>query len=191
MKNKLMTLIGMIMLTAIAANAQKITEGDKKLSFLSGETSFKIQYIYDDMQVGEMSEADYREKKVSEMNAKQRGKGDKWEKNWVGAREFKYEPKFEELMNKYLKDVNGYASKDEKERWTRIRRVPVKRKHRSKENEIDGSVPTSSFQKNCRVWRRVTPLSGHYRSNGLENKRSKPFGTTINTSIFLLSLKNF
>lgn len=110
-----MALIGMIMLTAIAANAQKITEGDKKLSFLAGETSFKIQYIYDDMQVGEMSEADYREKKVSEMNAKQRGKGDKWEKNWVGAREFKYEPKFEELMNKYLKDENGYSSKDEKD----------------------------------------------------------------------------
>lgn len=44
-------------------------------------------------------EADFVNKKKSEYNKKENGRGDKWEKSWIADRELRYQPHFEELFN--------------------------------------------------------------------------------------------
>ena len=78
----------------------KVTKGD--LNFLKGVKELKLQYSYDNMNVGKYSEEDYIAKKKSEYNKSEDGRGDKWEKMWIEDRETKFEPKFEELFVKYI-----------------------------------------------------------------------------------------
>lgn len=94
---------------AFCAQAQKIKLVSGDLTFLKGEKSINLQYNYDDLMVGDMQEAAYIKKKVTEYNAKEAGKGDKWLENWKNDRKTRYEPKFEELFNKYLEEVNTKA----------------------------------------------------------------------------------
>lgn len=50
-------------------------------------------------------EEDYVNKKVEDYNNKYpgTGRGDQWKEAWIGDREARFEPKFEELLNNYLK----------------------------------------------------------------------------------------
>ncbi len=98
-----------IMIIFLAGNiqAQRIKLIDGNLKFLKGVTDLNLQYSYDDMKVGKYSEKEYVAKKTEEYNKKEDGRGDKWAKMWTEDREKRFEPKFEELFNKYLnkKDV--------------------------------------------------------------------------------------
>jgi hypothetical protein len=100
-KIKLFAIVGFL---ALASNvdAQKIIEGDKKLTFLAGETKINIEYNYDGMMVGKKSEAEYKSEKIAKGNEKQPGKGDRWAEKWVNNRSAVYEPMFDELVNKML-----------------------------------------------------------------------------------------
>lgn len=91
------------------AQAQKIKLVSGNLTFLKGEKAINLQYYYDNVKVGDMDESKYIKKKVTEYNAKEPGKGDKWLENWKNDRKTRYEPKFEELFNKYLEEVNTKA----------------------------------------------------------------------------------
>jgi len=74
------------------------------------EKSINIQYDYSSFAVGKFkSEAEYTKSKVKELNAKEKGKGDKWLEGWIAARKEKYEPKFEELINKVLDGKATYS----------------------------------------------------------------------------------
>ena len=71
------------------------------LEALKSEKSMKVQYDYSNMKIGkDETEEQYTSKKVAEHNQKEPGKGDAWLKAWVGAREQRYQPKFQELFNK-------------------------------------------------------------------------------------------
>lgn len=98
------------MLLGLAVNAQKITEGDKTLSFLAGETKFLIEFNYDGMLVGKITEEEYKKQKIEQHNTKQPGKGDRWAEKWVNSRTAVYEPMFEELINKMLFKAGTNAS---------------------------------------------------------------------------------
>jgi len=90
--------------TAVQAQKIKVTKGD--LSFLKGQTSVLLEYDYSNMAVGKFeNEADYVNKKVTEYNEKEPGRGDSWKESWEGDRASRFEPKFEELMNKYTSKV--------------------------------------------------------------------------------------
>lgn len=89
------------MLIASATYAQriKITEGD--LSVLASESTISTEFTYDNMQVGKYDkEADYVAHKKGEMNAKEAGRGDRWERDWVADRKNQFEPKFNDLFEK-------------------------------------------------------------------------------------------
>ncbi len=88
--------------TITTANAQKFTEGDESLAFLKGETSLNLEYRYDNMMVGKITEEEYKKEKIADFNSKQPGKGERWAEKWVNSREMVYEPMFEELINKLL-----------------------------------------------------------------------------------------
>ncbi len=102
MKAKLLLIAGFIAVTGLSVKGQKIIEGDKKLSFLSGETKINIVYDYDGMLVGKKKEAEYLKEKAAKGNEKQPGKGDRWVEKWHNNKTNLYEPMFDELINKML-----------------------------------------------------------------------------------------
>jgi len=88
---------------------QKIKQLSGSLPPLKGEKTLNLQYVYEGLHVGEMQEVDYIKKKVTEYNSKEAGKGDKWKENWFNDRKTRYQPKFEELFNKYLEEIGMVA----------------------------------------------------------------------------------
>jgi hypothetical protein len=90
---------------------QKIKQISGSLTPLKGEKQINIQYVYEGLIVGDLNETAYINKKVSEYNSKEPGKGDKWKENWFNDRKTRYQPKFEELFNKYLEEV-GMSAKE-------------------------------------------------------------------------------
>ncbi len=101
MKVKIL-LVGIVIAFSGMTNAQKLKVVSGKLAFLKGQTTLNVEYNYDNMKVGKMTEEDYIAKKVKKGNSDEAGKGDKWKEAWFNDRETKFQPKFEELMNKYL-----------------------------------------------------------------------------------------
>jgi len=91
---------------ATQLQAQEIVKGN--LDFLKGVTEVNFSFLYNDMNVGkEGKEANYIKKKKAEKDAKEPGKGDEWEKNWIEDRPRHYEPKFIQLFSKYTDMKNG------------------------------------------------------------------------------------
>jgi len=62
-----------------------------------------------------MSEEEYINKKIAEYNLKIPGKGEEWSKSWKTDRAARYQPKFENLLNKYLQENSVSASPDIKD----------------------------------------------------------------------------
>jgi len=97
--------VALFVLTAFTGFGQSLKLKSGKLDFLKGQKTVNVVYVYDNMNVAKGTEQEYIDKKVTEHNKKEAGKGDEWKKNWIGARQQRYQPKFEELMNKRLEDV--------------------------------------------------------------------------------------
>jgi hypothetical protein len=84
----------------------KVINGDMKA--LKGVTALKIEYDYSDLGVGKFEvEDDYIAKKVAEMNEDEAGTGDSWKEKWFADRPERYEPKYEELFNKYAESIEA------------------------------------------------------------------------------------
>jgi|SRR5882724_3362790 len=103
MKSLQLSLVALsVTLLALNANAQHIKLLEGSIDVLKNEKSINTEFTYKDMRVGKYDkEADYVNEKKEEYNKKEPGKGDAWAKNWEGDRQYKYEPKFNELFEKY------------------------------------------------------------------------------------------
>ena len=113
MKNFSFIFLGFFLLSLSTGYAQKIVVKSGDLNIINGEKKFNIQYDYSNMSVGKFDEEkDYVSKKVMEYNENEAGSGDKWKKSWIGDRKERYQPKFEELLNKYLKNANVYVGEE-------------------------------------------------------------------------------
>jgi hypothetical protein len=100
-KIKIKLLLAAVSLLSVSGlHAQKVKLESGALDFLKGATSVNVEYAYDGLTVGKLAEPVYIEKKVTEMNAKAAGKGDQWLESWKRDRAARYQPKFEELLNK-------------------------------------------------------------------------------------------
>lgn len=101
---KITTLLAcLLVLIASAGFAQKISVTSGKLDFLKGQQKINIVYDYEKMGVGKYTdEQEYVNDKVNDYNEKEAGKGDEWKKNWIADRKNRFEPQFEELLNKHL-----------------------------------------------------------------------------------------
>ncbi|NVO18788.1 MAG: hypothetical protein HXX13_03760 [Bacteroidetes bacterium] len=108
MKNSTILLL-LTMFLALAGYSQKIKQISGNLTPLKGQKTINLEYSYDGVLVGDMKESDYINKKVSEYNSKEPGKGDTWKVAWANDRKTRYQPKFEELFNKYLGEVGMIA----------------------------------------------------------------------------------
>ena len=107
-KNLMMMLLLLASVTGVSAQKINVKSGD--LDFLKNQKKLNITYDYSNMGVGKFDkEEDYINKKVTELNEKEAGSGDKWKENWIADRKANFEPKFEELFNKTLEknDLKG------------------------------------------------------------------------------------
>ena len=94
----LATLIFFFLISGLSAQKIKVTKGG--FDALKGQETVNIEYTYDNMAVGKFkNEQDYIDKKVSEYNADEPGRGDTWREAWIADREERFEPRFEEEFN--------------------------------------------------------------------------------------------
>lgn len=99
---------------AAPASAQKLKVTEGSLSALKGQTEINTEFTYDGLKVGKFdNEADYIQKKTTEYNSKEAGRGDTWAKAWKEDREARYEPKFAELFNEHggIRSVHNKSAK--------------------------------------------------------------------------------
>lgn len=102
MKLLRLLIAGVLVFGFTVTKAQKINIVEGDLGFLKGESVVNLEYDYSDMSVGKFEhEADYIAKKKAEYNEKEAGRGDKWEESWIEDRSTRFQPMFEELLNKY------------------------------------------------------------------------------------------
>lgn len=94
---------------SLSASAQSMRLKSGKLDFLKGQKNINIVYVYDNMGVGKGTEEEYVNEKVTKYNKDEPGKGDKWKAGWLSARTTKYQPMFEELLNKQLNEKGVQA----------------------------------------------------------------------------------
>lgn len=101
MKKLLLMLLIPMLASGLILNAQKISVQKGSAGAVKGQKML-VTYDYSNMAVGKFDrEEDYIAKKSDDYNKDESGKGDKWAVSWKGDRERRYEPKFEELFNKY------------------------------------------------------------------------------------------
>lgn len=117
-----LALAGAVMLCASPLLAQNLKLTSGSLEVLNGEKTLNLEYVYDGLTVGKESEQSYINKKVAEMNGKEAGKGDQWLVSWKGDRERRYQPKFEELLNKQFteKQADLKAGKNPDAKFTLV-----------------------------------------------------------------------
>ncbi|MCW3805093.1 hypothetical protein [Plebeiibacterium marinum] len=112
MKNIVICLT-LLLLTCGAVQAQKIVIKSGSLDPIKSEKFFNITYDYNDVSVGKFeNEEDYINKKVSEYNTKEPGRGDRWKEAWIGDRKARYQVSFEELLNKTLESNEIYVGEE-------------------------------------------------------------------------------
>jgi hypothetical protein len=112
--------VAFLCVSPLWAQDMKLKSG--KLDFLKGEKTLNVEYVYDGLTVGKSTEQAYIEKKVAEFNTKEAGKGEKWLENWKADRVKRYEPKFEELINKQFssRKVDMKAGKIPEAKYTLV-----------------------------------------------------------------------
>ena len=94
--------IALLVLLGNSSYAQSMRLASGNLDMLKGQKTINLVYAYDNVRVGKGTEQDYIDKKVTDYNKDKPGRGDEWLKNWKGDRAARYQPKFEELINKQL-----------------------------------------------------------------------------------------
>ncbi|RAW01056.1 hypothetical protein [Pseudochryseolinea flava] len=93
--------------------SQKVKLVEGSLKALKGETVITTEFTYDDMKIGKdgLTEEDYIARKKKDYDAKEVGRGDKWEKAWFADRKERFEPQFNELFEKHAKVATKGQSK--------------------------------------------------------------------------------
>jgi hypothetical protein len=84
---------GLLISLSPAIQAQKVALKSGSVSSLGALSEIRVEY----------KEADYLKKKTDEYNKKEPGKGDQWQKDWVGDRETKFQPRYQDGFNNFCK----------------------------------------------------------------------------------------
>jgi len=106
----------------VRADEVKLESGS--LNFLKGETAICVRYIYDGMRVDDKAEADFISFQMGEQNKGGPGKGDEWLSHWKNDRASRYQPLFEDRINKEVsKRSVHFASNESQTRYTLIVKI--------------------------------------------------------------------
>jgi len=111
MKKLFIALLIPMLASGLILNAQKITVEKGSAGAVKGQKMLAT-FDYSNMAVGKFAtEDEYINKKSADYNKDEAGKGDKWAVSWKGDRATRYEPRFEELINKYGEKAGISASR--------------------------------------------------------------------------------
>jgi hypothetical protein len=127
MKSKTIIALASFILAAIVpAYSQKINVVSGDVKQVLAEKEINIQYDYSNMKIGKegLDEEDYVSTRVAEKNKEKAGTGDRWKTNWIESRASKYQPKFEELLNKELQKKNVKHGNFPNAKYTLIVKTP-------------------------------------------------------------------
>jgi len=80
----------------------KVQKGD--FSFIKGQKNINVEFVYDNVTINKdkLTNEAYIKEKSANLEKKAKGKGKTWAKQWMASRDLVFEPKFLELMNKYV-----------------------------------------------------------------------------------------
>lgn len=104
MKKTIATFLLLSCITTLSF-AQSIVLTSGSVDFIKDQKVIDFFFTYDEMLVGKLTEQEYVDKKTSEYNKKEDGKGEQWKAAWYGDRKERFEPKFLELFDKYMNEV--------------------------------------------------------------------------------------
>jgi len=110
---KYLTLVFAVICTSMYAQKMNIEQGS--FDFINGQKEVNVEFDYSNMKLMKenFTNEEYVTKRSGDLEKKARGKGKAWEKKWNSSQELIWNPKFLELMNKYLgKDKNIYFEED-------------------------------------------------------------------------------
>lgn len=110
---KYFTLVLAILCTSVYAQKMKVAQGD--FGFIVGQKEINVEFDYSNMKLMKenFTNEEYVTKRSADLEEKARGKGKTWEKAWNSSQELIWNPKFLELMNKYLgKEKDMYFAED-------------------------------------------------------------------------------
>lgn len=102
---KVITTFLLLSCIATLSFAQSIVLTSGSVDFIKDQKVIDFSFSYEEMLVGKLTEQEYVDKKTSEYNKKEDGKGEEWKKAWYGDRAERFEPKFLELFDKYMSEV--------------------------------------------------------------------------------------
>lgn len=102
---KVITTFLLLSCIATLSFAQSIVLTSGSVDFIKDQKVIDFSFSYEEMLVGKLTEQEYVDKKTSEYNKKEDGKGEEWKKAWYGDRTERFEPKFLELFDKYMSEV--------------------------------------------------------------------------------------
>lgn len=108
-----LTLVLAIVCTTVYAQKIKVEQGS--FDFIAGQKEVNVVFDYDSMKLMKenFTNEEYISKRSADLEEKARGKGKTWEKAWNSSRELIWNPKFLELINKYLGEKEGmYFAED-------------------------------------------------------------------------------
>ena len=93
-----------LLLTVSVIHSQKMKIEEGNFDFIKDQKEVNVEFVHDNMTLmkQKMTNDEYVEKRSADLEKKSRGKGDVWKKKWNSSRELIWNPKFLELINKYL-----------------------------------------------------------------------------------------
>lgn len=105
----------LLTLMCASAHAQKMKVEQGNFDFIAGQKEVNVEFDYSTMKVMKenFTNEEYITKRSADLEEKARGNGKTWEKAWNSSREVIWNPKFLELLNKYLgKDKDMYFAEE-------------------------------------------------------------------------------
>lgn len=104
---KIAVLAFVLVSTFTMAQRIKVVSGDA--SVLKGQEKVNVEFDYSKLTLmkDELPEERYVAERKADLNEKNAGVGDKWEKEWNGAKKLIWEEKFLALMQKYCTEKKG------------------------------------------------------------------------------------
>jgi hypothetical protein len=110
---KKITLLLVVMAFVLSGHAQKLklVEGNVD-NYLKGQKLLKVEFTYDNLKVGKMTEEDYIAKKVKDYNKKNSGSGDEWKEKWEHDKNEAYPYYFIRMFNMAMGKTEVRVDKD-------------------------------------------------------------------------------
>lgn len=91
-----------LMLVSFASIAQDMDVKKGDFKFLKGEKELNVEFNYSDLKLmkDNLTNEQYVEERVKDLNEKSKGNGNAWKKKWEASPQMIWNPKFMELLNK-------------------------------------------------------------------------------------------